>query len=261
MQRLPNIELTPLEVTMLLKNSYSYGGEAVISKYENSLAKLFSRVDQLPISSEWGSDANRLTGMSDAKLRKIERLYELQLPGLVSPLATLTVDGHLIGYTMTHDKDDFVFRVPYRPNKTTYQMLHQTQETLETLAQNDMTYGDLYVRNILYNSNTGKTTLCDIDNMKVGDIPMDVFPPQLRFYLGGKEDDPNTDAFMHNLLTMYCVTKALSYEKVLESIQNKKLYGITLLTKSGRETLQSMKDPENFDGKYLVKSLRKKEAR
>ena len=65
-------------------------------------------------------------------------------------------------------------------------ILTQSGKMLRGLAQLDITYGDISLRNILVNARTGDVTFCDVDNMRVGVYPIDVMYIELYEY-GKKE--------------------------------------------------------------------------
>ena len=81
MKTMPNIELTDKELEILIEESkFNYGGEAMVLRNNNphTLYKIFT-IPGTDIEAE----------MDDNKFRKIIRLYNSPLEGIVLPLSTI----------------------------------------------------------------------------------------------------------------------------------------------------------------------------
>ncbi len=255
MKRLPNIELSDIELTSLLEEPFKSGGEAFICKYQDTLLKIFYP----RAASEYDSDitVQKVRPMSDIKLKKLEILYAKQLEGLVRPLATITYKGQLIGYQMTHD----IYDLPYYPQVTREEVnqaiLLRTHDILNNLAANDITYADVYGRNILIHHQTKQPKFCDIDNMQVGPYSVEAMGNTLSEYAYERGIDPTTDAYMHNLLTIdaLCMNSGENYDYLVDAIRYGFIRPGATFTEEGLETLFSMETPTTFNGKYLVKQL------
>lgn len=194
MERLENIKFSKPEIYRLIKKSFfSSGGEAVICRTSNpnTLYKIFFRGTMYNVIS-----------MSENKLRKIEKIHQMQLDGCVRPLRTISMGGRLIGYEMTYDSDDLRYYPAIIRRAETVSRLKETKRILEYFGSKGIIYGDVAFRNILFNRQTGQVKFCDIDNVCLDDYPMDIIPPRLREYDDVCGIDENTDAYMHNLLTL-----------------------------------------------------------
>ncbi len=243
MTRLKNIEFSENEVHRLIKKSFfSSGGEAVICRTNNpnTLYKIFIK----------GTMYNTIA-MSENKLRKLERIHEMELKGCVRPIQTISSQGKLIGYEMTYDPNDIRFFPGYFKRSEVVRKLKETRNILQYFADHDITYGDIALRNILFNKHTGEVKFCDMDNVKIGEYPMDIIPTRLRDYHEICGIDDKTDAYMHNLLTLDAFGLRLYYsdrDDISEEFKGKAI-----------PIVESMKEPENFQGEYIIQYIKKKE--
>lgn len=257
MRTIPNLALTRAQINKLLETPFAIGGESVLCYTDqDSLLKLFINRDNIPNYEQTGKfQAVDLCGMSDNKLQKVAHLYQLQLEDSVQPLSTITMDGQLLGYEITWDKADFMYQSTAQTRKTNVDVLRQTQGILEYYASKDITYGDVFERNILLNARTGKAKFCDIDNMRVGEYPIDIMDPELLEYGEIRGYDETADAYMHNLLTIYALTAVDSYEDIITGLNMGTIpKGFKL---RANKTIRSMATPETFDGKYLTKYIKR----
>lgn len=107
------------------------------------------------------------------------------------------------------------------------------------------------------NIRTGQIKFCDMDNARIRDYPIDAQTYILRYYAENRDYDETADAYMHNLLTMSMLYGIDKYESVIGAINHKKIKNNQHFQQSAKQTFLSMKKPESFDGKYLIKSLKK----
>ncbi len=61
--------------------------------------------------------------------------------------------------------------------------LNKSKEALQYFAQNDIIYGDVNNRNLLINPITGEVKFCDIDNIRLGQFPIDILDWELERYI------------------------------------------------------------------------------
>ena len=194
MKRLPNINITDREYEYIITQEEAIGGEGMIcsSGKKNTLYKLFTdpHVNICP--------------MTENKVKKISLLYQKNLPYLVKPLSTISCNGEVVGYEMTYDQNDRALEcLPHLERKQLIAALKQSKEALQQFASQDVIYGDVSESNILLNTKTGLITFCDIDNMQVGQYPIDVKGYALiKYYEKTGIIDEKADAFVHNLLTI-----------------------------------------------------------
>ncbi len=256
MKCLPNLEITKEEADFLLENPYSVGGEAIICPGGRlTLLKLFvnHHLHEQISGSEY-YDSRDLLGMSDNKLKKIEVLYQKEPQGLIKPLRTLSINKKLIGYEMSKEIGAFQYAPKATKPNDNISILTQSGKILRGLAQLNMTYGDVSPRNILVNAKTGEVTFCDVDNMRIGDYPIDIMDPELFEYGETRAYDHTADAYMHNLLTLYSLTNSETNEDVLNMIEA----GIipNIFNRRGRTTIESMTSPETFNGEYAIQYIK-----
>ena len=230
MSRLENINLSSNEVyTLMNREFFSCGGESVICKTSSykTLYKIFTKSGLIP------------TTMSENKLRKLEKIHEMQLEHCTIPLRTITCDKKLIGYEMTYDPNEIRYYPSDFSQEAVIRQLKEIRNILTYFFSKGIIYGDVAFRNILFNRQNGEIKFCDIDNISIDDYPMDLIPPRLRDYADIRGIDENTDAYMHNLL-------------VLDSI------GIENLKKQAMTIIDTMKEPENFQGEYIIKYVKRR---
>lgn len=242
MTRLANFELSKSEVNRLLtKSFYSNGGEAAVCCTNNphTLYKIFIK-----------GHLTKVVPMSENKLRKLEKIHELQLKGCVRPLKTISCEGQVIGYEMTYDPDDIRFQPSLKMRSETVACLEETRDILQYFASQDITYCDVASRNILRNRKTGEVKFCDIDNIRLGEYPVDLIPTVLRDYSDICGIDQNTDAYMHNLLTLNTFGLDLYYSDSKDIRKEFK--------RKATPIFESMKEPEKFTGEYIIQYVKKK---
>ena len=134
-------------------------------------------------------------------------------------------------------------------------VLKQSRDSLIELSKHDITYGDVTEVNILYNRRNKTVKLCDIDNIRIGNLPIDAkgYTLQKYYSLTGTIDE-KTDAYMHNILTL----KSLSYDystydtSILVDLRR----GIypTSFKQTAKPILDSLNDPNSFSGEYIPKA-------
>ena len=237
MSQLKNIEISPTEIHNIIKHSFfSNGGEAVVCRTNkpNTLYKIFFK-----------GQMYNVIPMSDNKLRKLEILHRLQLQSCVLPLRTITCNKQLIGYEMTYNPAEIRFFPGEFNRSDVISKLESIKDILEYFARYNITYADVASRNILFNKQTGKMKFCDMDNIQIGDYPIDKVPLKLSSYYDTCGIDQKTDAYMHNLLTLDVLS---SRQQKLEKEFHRKALSI----------IKSMEDPTNFQGEYIIQYVKKR---
>lgn len=251
MNRIPNIKLEWDEYQKIIScQRYSAGFESIICKTgeQNSLYKFFC-----------DSFKKNFPYMSNNKLQKVSKLYEMQLPYSVQPLATVTAGNYLVGYKMTYDSNNISLSRANLPRRETIDVLKRTKTILEYFATRDITYGDIREDNILFNTVTGEILFCDMDNIRLGEYPIDLKLLCLADFVKkyGKVDE-KTDAYIHNLLTL----QLLNSHWVLPPIEwvDEKLridFFSSDFERPAISILESMVDQKNFTGEYIVQYVKK----
>lgn len=248
MKRMPNIKLTNDELDIMLFDSkFDYGGEAIVLRgpNQNTLYKIFvypsTEIPEI---------------ISPNKEKKINELYQKQLESSVRPVSTISLKGQLIGYEMTYDEGDQpLLNLDLTPEEKMY-VLEKTADILSYFETQDVTYGDVKDDNILYNPKTKEVKFCDMDNTRIGSLPIDVMGHGLYdYHKAVGVIDEKTDAYMHNLLLLEQLRyNNLSHKAILTRLRQKPM--MPEFPEEVETLLNGLTEPENFDGRYAVKMLR-----
>ena len=260
MEKLPNINLDRKTINMMFMSRIAEGGEAVICRgfKPNSLIKIFVK----PESSEY-SDSFRvplypdLITMPENKLSKLEVIHQSGLEHSVLPLCTITMHKRLVGYEMTYDPNDKQLNGQNLSREELIHFLEQSKAILEYYKEHDIVYGDVNANNLLINRKTGQVKFCDIDNIKIGEYPIDVMGRDLNIYTILHGLDSSADAYMHNVMTLHQLRKdrfGMIFEPVSWLV--KKDFSKDL-TNDAKEVLESMREPKNFNGEYVIQYIKK----
>ncbi len=248
MKIMPNIKLTNDELDlMLLDNRFDYGGEAIVVRGNNphTLYKIFVYPS---------SDIPEI--ISSNKERKIIELYQRQLEGSTHPVSTISLNGGIVGYEMTYDEgDEALLNLDLSPEEKMY-VLEKSADILEYFATQDVTYGDVKDDNVLYNPRTKQVKFCDMDNTRVGILPIDVMGHGLYdYHQAVGVIDEKTDAYMHNLLLLEQLRyNNLSHKAILNRLKQRPM--MPEFPEEVERLLNGLTQPENFDGRYAVKMIR-----
>ena len=237
---IPNIELTHEQLNYLLvRNKITSGGEAIICESDNphTLYKLFWNYHkQLP--------------MLENKVKKIELLSQMQLDYSVRPLRTISFNNMIIGYEMTADYDFNSYKLYQLSEDELVHFLKETKNILEYFSSKGIIYGDVNARNILFNRNTGEIKFCDIDNIQIGNYQIDRIPYNLAYYEELRGIDYDVHSYMHNLMTLEAYQLDLYYSSNIDIFRTFKYPAYKIM--------DSMRNPNEFDGRYLIRYKRKK---
>ena len=241
-KRMPNITLTIDEFFDMEDQEFAHGGEAVIFRTEkpNTLYKFFK-------------DHNRnYIDMSENKFKKILELYKLNLESAVRPLSTISVNGHLVGYEMTYNPDSVTLKNSGFDRQQKIAVLKRTKEILEYFRTQDITYGDVKSNNILIDRKTGNIEFCDMDNIRIGENPIDITDYELDFYLknGGLEE--HIDAYMHSLMTLEALQLCLD-----DINENPKTFSQHFQKKS-IPIIKTLINPQDYRGEYISQYIKKR---
>ena len=239
MKSLPNIELDTEQINELTTAyKITRGGEATICEgiKSGTVAKIFTK-------------HGLVIPMGDNKEKKIIRLYEEQLEYSTIPVRTISYKGQLVGYEMTTDPFYNTYKRCGLTIPEQKQLLIKSKQVLEYFQSKDIIYGDIELRNILFNRETGEVIFCDMDNTQIGELPIDVRPSKLdQYYLAKSIIDEGVHPFMHNYLTLrlydldpYCTRFAI----------NKQFH------KPASKIAHSMKQPVDFIPDYIIKYVKK----
>lgn len=260
MKNLPNTNLTSREMIEIISRNLIIGGEAYICETGNPLTlyKIFRRDNDTQISisytinSESTGVASSIVTMSDNKLRKLEKLYQMQLEGCVRPVRTISVAGNLVGYEMTRDPLDRTI-IPRNMSRTEYiHYLEQTRKILEYFAHHDIIYGDVAPRNILINKKTRTAKFCDMDNIRLGSYDIDVKSWETLAYMAERGCiDEKIDAYMHSIMTL------IGLDIDMDLCEWDKKYFRKHFKKPAYEVIEGIGNPKKYNGEYLVQYVKK----
>ena len=241
MKCLPNKKLSEKEILASLLRGKLYGGaEACIceSDKEYSVYKIFA-------------ENGVILPMGDNKEKKINLLYERDLDYTTKILSTLSYNGEIVGYEMLYDED--LISVPSYNlifnTKDVIYFLKKTKDILEYFKDKDLLYGDVAVRNILFNRKTGEIVFCDIDNVQLDQYKMDILPFDLFDYRDRRGIDYGVHPYMHNKMLL----GLFGYDEFCTDARLFRKY----LKFGAKNVIVSMIKPEEFDERYLVDYIRK----
>ena len=260
MERLPNINLDRRSINMMFMSRIAEGGEAIICRgfKPNSLIKIFVRPEYNKYSDSFGVPLYQdLIIMPENKLPKLEKIYQQGLEHSVLPLSTITMNKRLIGYEMTYDPDDKQLMGKTLSREELVHYLQQSKEILEYYREHDITYGDVNACNLLINRKTGQAKFCDIDNIRIGEYPIDIMGRDLNIYTILRGLDDQADAYMHNVMTLSQLQKGgfgFCFEPVSRLVQKD---FSEEFTEEAQKVLDSMIEPKNFTGEYIVQYIKK----
>ena len=239
MKSIPNIKLTEEEFKYLITQCrVGFGGEATICEGPRSytLYKLFSNMREPK-------------PMGDNKEKKIIELYNRQIDYSVKPLSTISVNDMIVGYEMTNEYDLDSANLCYLTNEQLIYFLKESKRVLEYFAKKGITYGDIELRNILINRDSGRLVFCDMDNIKLDDYEMDLLPTALIGYSDIRGIDDGVQPYMHNRMTL----RALGLDDLLTPKSDIR----KTFKRPGRKIIESMKDPKDFKNEYVIEYIKK----
>lgn len=249
MKSMPNIKLTREEFDrMMTYNRFASGGEGVvlISEKPNTLYKIFRDYEtSLPVP------------MSDNKHKKIQELYHRQLDYSVHPLSTISMNGELIGYEMTTDPNDLTLGQTHLSRRRLIECLKETSEALKYFASEGIVYGDVKANNILVNKKTHQVKFCDMDNIKLGDYPIDLLNDYVDSIIVSESDiTPSVDAYMHNLMTLQLLNSpGITYDEIIYKLTDGKYH--KKYKKEAHRALSTMASSEPFTGEYIAPYIKR----
>ena len=241
MQRLPNKELTYEQIIHLL-NYYkiSKGAEAVVCEgpTDYSVYKIF--VENFDVAE-----------MPDNKEKKVNLIYQADLDFSTKILSTISCNGKLVGYEMSSKP----FLMSYKIETLLFdneELLHyfkQTKKILEYFKSKGIIYGDFDPRNILIDRRTGEIMFCDMDNIEIEGCPMDIIPWDLYDYKENRGIDFGVHPYMHNIILLKTLSEDIY---TINPFTRKRLFH-----RPSKAIIESMKDVESFNDKYLIDYVKK----
>jgi len=239
MRILPNTNIDEKELYCLLKKGrINRGNEGIICKGQNpnTLYKLF--VNQ-----------GNPVAMGDNKEKKIIELYKKQISYSVKPVGTISFKNMIIGYEMIDEYNLDKYELYELNKQELIYFLKETKKILEYYSANDIIYGDIEARNILFNKITGEIKFCDMDNIQINQYKMDIIPYKLNYYKEFRKIDSGVHSYLHNLMTLDAF--------YLDCFYSSKWQLRKLFSYDGLKIIKSMQEPINFNNDYLITKIKK----
>lgn len=251
MTQLPNIELSDEELLYYKNNYCDFGSESIISKGENN------QIYKIWKTAEIESTDKRLA-LLDRKLRKVISYYKLKPKYCTLPTTTLTNRGICIGYGMENLADADILLISPLDRDERIEVLKKMPAILNCFSDQGIIYGDIKNDNILINRKTGSITFCDIDNSKIEEFSMEVYPQELENFITqyGQEDE-KIHAYMHNLLTLEQLdNEVCSHHEVIEKMKRNQYDDFVV--ESGKTLLKQMKRiTPQYQKEYIINHVKK----
>lgn len=238
MNSIPNIAITQEEIKRkIFYQKVGSGAEAVICESDrtDTVYKIFVQ-------------NGKIIEMSDNKFKKILKIYNMNLEHSVHPISTISLDDKIIGYEMSCDWDYSTCTFYELSLKEKVEFLKRSKKILEYFSQKEIVYGDLSMRNILINRHTGDIIFCDMDNIQIEELPIDIYSSELEYYTKERKIDTQTHAYMHNLMSLQAFDLDMFWSSKREILKNFKTPAFQIIS--------SMKYPENFNGDYVIRHIR-----
>lgn len=254
MKNLPNLDFSKQDIQILRNRAFDYGGESVIvrSTTGSSVYKIFD--DDFLKDPK---DLKEIEKARDNKLQKVRLLYSLDnFNNDVKVLSTISVDGNFIGYEMTYNLDDISLLMAPLTTKEKIRYLKLVKDKLLYFENYGIVYSDIKSDNILVNDKKKTISFCDLDNIQIGNYPIDIKDEIVdNFILNYGKLDEKIHSYMHNLLTL----KELfnidgNYYEVLNYLENGNVSNF-LNEDGNRITKELVKVDNRYSGKYVIDYL------
>lgn len=252
MRRLPNIELTDNNLKQIIADGrIDFGSEAMICLNNNphTVYKIFREPGTI-----------KSTPMSENKYKKILRLYDEQLEDSVQVISTISNKGELIGYETSFDQNDESMLDAILTRDEIFYYLRKSANVLLYYVSKDITYGDVKSDNILINKKNKSLKFCDLDNMQIGELPIDIMGAELtKYYEETLSIDEKADAYMHNLFFLeQLIYRNCSYSEILKSLSESSLSPELLIYPNKvQEIIRTLTNPSSFKGEYAIQYIKK----
>ena len=239
----------------LLNKPLFNGYEGTISKYRGDLIKLFEVIPQIKFS-------NSTPDFYENKKTKIEKIMDIpsfQQKNIIYPKDIYTVYNQFCGYTMPNTTDLKPLCEIKRNPTEKIEILKRFRRLLDYFHDQNIVYGDIKQDNMLISDDSSKIGFCDLDNMIIDKIPIDLMTKAANYFIYYyKFFDYKLDSFIFNLFTVYYLYNFYpekNYEGVIDYLQEK---GAPLFTgktdyKKIKEITEQMNNIDhNYNGEYYI---------
>ena len=215
---LPDIILSKDEIMRIKENldNYHAGCEGLIIKGEDP--RVVRKIFLYDIDDAYTKSREQVERMRQNKLKKIQILGNMhQLKNDLKVTRTISHEGIFMGYEMTTSRQLFPLDTNplYVENLIPY--LKRLRDILEDYHQHGIVFGDVKANNILQNQEFDIISFCDIDNIQIGNLPIDL----ANFSIQRFQDDDGlvpeaVDHYMFNLLTLSELFYSSTFYKEVE---------------------------------------------
>lgn len=236
---LKDITITPRQKTYYEENIIDLGAESNIHKNSpTTIIKIWK--DEVITKKE-----------KNNKQKKLRKLHAKNIKYIPTILSTYSIKKQCVGYEMSFDELDIPMVLSPLTTSDKIIVLKQLKEILQYFSENGIIYPDLKNDNILINQKTSNITICDIDNSKVDNLPIELYPHYaLQFVQDYQKEDKMLHSYMHNLYTLSELTDAWQ-DEVVENIQNGMYQDF--FQPQGKKILKQMKKiTPQYQGGYLI---------
>ena len=201
---LPDITLSKEELMYIKENlnQYHSGCEGIIIKGEDP--RIVRKIFLYDIDETYTKPRKQVEKMRQNKLKKIQILGTMhQLKNDLRVTRTISHEGIFMGYEMISSYPQYPLDTNplYVENIIPY--LKRLRDILEDYHKHGIVFGDVKANNILQNQEFDIISFCDVDNIQIGNLPIDLpnFSIQ-RFQDENGIVNEAVDHYMFNLLTL-----------------------------------------------------------
>ena len=124
----------------------------------------------------------------------------------VRPISLVYENGMFLGYTM--ELENYKTAEVFDSRKKKIEILRKYKEKIEKFNEHGIYIGDIRENNIFVTENGIK--LCDLDNIKIGNLDFDIKNCFQKEYLRKYEGIENIDKYTFNLFTICYLSKTVS---------------------------------------------------
>lgn len=183
-------------------NQYHSGCEGIIIKGEDP--RIVRKIFLYDIDEAYTKPRKQVEKMRQNKLKKIQILGTMhQLKNDLRVTRTISHEGIFMGYEMISSYPQYPLDTNplYVENIIPY--LKRLRDILEDYHKHGIVFGDVKANNILQNQEFDIISFCDVDNIQIGNLPIDLpnFSIQ-RFQDENGIVNEAVDHYMFNLLTL-----------------------------------------------------------
>ena len=224
----------------------------IVKSTQNTLYKVFDYESTLSLPQ------TRIDAIYNNKLEKLKALAAIpNLRFTTAPSGLLYNAGEFCGYEMPYNPKDISLKEAGLDYEATLTTLRKVKFILNYLYRRDIIYADVNTGNILVNVDTNQVKLCDMDNVAIGELGVDVVLDETDWFLReyGKMDE-NVAAYMYNLLALEQIAypNRGNYEILYTLGRESEIPGFN--NEVGR-VVEKMLHPKKFDGEDILQYVKK----